>query len=74
VGFGRHASMARTSTCAVFFDAAPEISKNVPMLIGSVSEEGNQMSIAAHRGRVAAQTLAKRHTAKQKATALDRRF
>ena len=27
-----------------FFDAAPDISKNVPMLIGSVSEEGNQMS------------------------------
>jgi len=27
-----------------FFDAAPEVSKNVPMLIGSVSEEGNQMS------------------------------
>jgi para-nitrobenzyl esterase len=27
-----------------FFDAAPEISKNVPMLIGSVSEEGNIMS------------------------------
>jgi len=27
-----------------FFDAAPEISKNVPMLVGSVSEEGNQMS------------------------------
>jgi para-nitrobenzyl esterase len=27
-----------------FFDAAPEISKQVPMLIGSVSEEGNQMS------------------------------
>ena len=27
-----------------FFDAAPEISKDVPMLIGSVSEEGNQMS------------------------------
>jgi len=26
-----------------FFDAAPEISKNVPMLIGSVSEEGNHM-------------------------------
>jgi para-nitrobenzyl esterase len=26
-----------------FFDAAPEISKNVPMLIGSVSEEGNRM-------------------------------
>src|ERR1700728_2341297 len=27
-----------------FFDAAPEISKNVPMLIGSVSEAGNRMS------------------------------
>ena len=27
-----------------FFDAAPEVSKNVPMLIGSVSEEGNHMS------------------------------
>jgi para-nitrobenzyl esterase len=26
-----------------FQDAAPEISKNVPMLIGSVSEEGNRM-------------------------------
>ncbi|MGA7409975.1 MAG: carboxylesterase family protein [Bryobacteraceae bacterium] len=27
-----------------FFDAAPDVSKNVPMLVGSVSEEGNQMS------------------------------
>ena len=27
-----------------FFDAAPEISKNMPMLVGSVSEEGNRMS------------------------------
>jgi para-nitrobenzyl esterase len=27
-----------------FFDAAPEVSKNVPVLIGSVSEEGNRMS------------------------------
>ena len=27
-----------------FFDAAPEVSKDVPMLVGSVSEEGNQMS------------------------------
>jgi len=27
-----------------FFDAAPEISKNVPMLVGSVSEEGNRMA------------------------------
>lgn len=26
-----------------FFDAAPEISKDVPMMMGSVSEEGNQM-------------------------------
>jgi para-nitrobenzyl esterase len=26
-----------------FFESAPEISKNVPMLIGSVSEEGNSM-------------------------------
>jgi para-nitrobenzyl esterase len=31
-------------TMRSFFDAAPEISKNVPILIGSVSEEGNQMS------------------------------
>lgn len=27
-----------------FFDGAPELSKHIPMLIGSVSEEGNQMS------------------------------
>ncbi len=27
-----------------FFEGAPDISRNVPMLIGSVSEEGNQMS------------------------------
>jgi para-nitrobenzyl esterase len=27
-----------------FFDAAPEISKDVPMMMGSVSEEGNRMS------------------------------
>jgi para-nitrobenzyl esterase len=26
-----------------FFDVAPEVSKNIPMLLGSVSEEGNQM-------------------------------
>ena len=26
-----------------FTDAAPEVSKNVPMLMGSVSEEGNRM-------------------------------
>jgi para-nitrobenzyl esterase len=34
----------RLITMRSFFDAAPEISKNVPMLIGSVSEEGNRMS------------------------------
>ena len=27
-----------------FFDVAPDVSKNVPMLIGSVSEEGNHMA------------------------------
>jgi len=27
-----------------FYDAAPEISKNVPMMMGSVTEEGNSMS------------------------------
>jgi para-nitrobenzyl esterase len=31
-------------TLRSFFEEAPEISKNVPMLVGSVSEEGNQMS------------------------------
>ncbi len=34
----------RTVTLRSFYDAAPDISKNVPMLIGSVSEEGNRMS------------------------------
>ncbi len=34
----------RVVTVRSFYDAAPEISKNVPMLIGSVSEEGNHMS------------------------------
>jgi para-nitrobenzyl esterase len=27
-----------------FFDAAPEISKDIPMIVGSTSEEGNRMS------------------------------
>ena len=36
-----------------FFDAAPEISKNVPMLVGSVSEEGNRMSSEPDGRRVA---------------------
>lgn len=31
-------------TMRAFFEGAPEISKQVPMLIGSVSEEGNRMS------------------------------
>lgn len=30
--------------CRSFFDVAPEVSKSVPMLVGSVSEEGNHMS------------------------------
>ena len=34
----------RLITMRSFFDAAPEISKNVPLLFGSVSEEGNIMS------------------------------
>jgi len=33
----------RVITMKSFQDAAPEVSKNVPMLIGSVSEEGNNM-------------------------------
>jgi para-nitrobenzyl esterase len=34
----------RVVSMRAFFDGAPEISKQVPMLIGSVSEEGNRMS------------------------------
>jgi para-nitrobenzyl esterase len=34
----------RVVTVRSFYEAAPEISKSVPMLIGSVSEEGNRMS------------------------------
>ena len=34
----------RIITMRSFFEGAPEISKHVPMLIGSVSEEGNRMS------------------------------
>jgi para-nitrobenzyl esterase len=33
----------RIITMRSFYEGAPEISKNVPMLIGSVSEEGNRM-------------------------------
>lgn len=31
-------------TLRSFFDVAPEMSKDIPMMMGSVSEEGNQMS------------------------------
>ncbi len=34
----------RIITMRSFFDAAPDISKNIPILFGSVSEEGNSMS------------------------------
>lgn len=34
----------RIITMRSFHESAPELSKNVPMLIGSVSEEGNRMS------------------------------
>jgi para-nitrobenzyl esterase len=34
----------RVVTMRSFHEGAPEVSKNVPMLIGSVSEEGNRMS------------------------------
>jgi para-nitrobenzyl esterase len=34
----------RTITMRSFFDAAPEISKDIPILFGSVSEEGNSMA------------------------------
>src|SRR5437763_5713674 len=33
----------RIVTMRSFFEGAPELSKNVPMMIGSVSEEGNRM-------------------------------
>jgi para-nitrobenzyl esterase len=34
----------RIITQSAFYNVAPELSKNVPMLIGNVSEEGNRMS------------------------------
>ena len=34
----------RLITMRAFFEDAPEVSKSVPMLVGSVSEEGNRMS------------------------------
>jgi para-nitrobenzyl esterase len=43
VGFGPTVD-GRLITMRAFFEGAPEISRDVPMLIGSVSEEGNRMS------------------------------
>jgi para-nitrobenzyl esterase len=43
VGWGPSVD-GRIITMRAFFEGAPEISKQVPMLIGSVSEEGNRMS------------------------------
>jgi para-nitrobenzyl esterase len=43
VGWGPSVD-GRIVTMRAFFEGAPEISKHVPMLIGSVSEEGNRMS------------------------------
>jgi para-nitrobenzyl esterase len=43
VGFGPTVD-GTIVTMRAFFEGAPEISKQVPMLIGSVSEEGNRMS------------------------------
>src|SRR6187399_3379080 len=43
VGFGPTVD-GTVVTMRAFFEGAPEISKQVPMLIGSVSEEGNRMS------------------------------
>ena len=62
----------RIITVRSFYDAAPEISKNVPMLIGSVSEEGNRMSskpteaewhatLARHPGRCQGDRADRRH-------------
>ncbi|HUP04986.1 MAG TPA: carboxylesterase family protein [Bryobacteraceae bacterium] len=42
-GFGPTVD-GRVITMRSFFEAAPEISKSVPMLIGNVSEEGNRMA------------------------------
>jgi para-nitrobenzyl esterase len=42
-GFGPTVD-GRIITMRSFFEGAPEVSKNVPMLVGSVSEEGNRMS------------------------------
>ena len=43
VGFGSHRGRPHHTVRSSFNEAAPEISKNIPMLLGSVSEEGNSM-------------------------------
>lgn len=43
VGFGPTVD-GRIITMRSFYEAAPDISKNIPMLIGNVSEEGNRMA------------------------------
>ena len=66
-GWGRP-SMAASSRCDPSSTSRPEISKNVPMLIGSVSEEGNRMSSRPTEAEWQA-TLAKTY-GEAKATAL----
>jgi len=58
----------RTITVRSFFDTAPEVSKNVPMLIGNVSEEGMRFSSNPDESEWHA-TLAKA-LSEEKATAL----
>jgi len=58
----------RIITMRSFFEGAPEISKNVPMLMGSVSEEGNSMRSRPTEAEWLA-TLAKNY-GEAKATAL----
>lgn len=58
----------RTVTLRSFFDAAPEVSKNVPVLIGSVSEEGMQFHLQPTEAEWR-ETLAKAY-GMEKATAL----
>jgi len=66
-GFGPTVD-GRIVTLRSFYDVAPDISKNVPMLIGNVSEEGNRMSSRPSEAEWHA-TLA-RTLGEEKATAL----
>ena len=40
-------------TVRSYFDTAPDVSKNVPVMIGSVSEEGMQYHLQPTEGRMA---------------------